>query len=194
MTTQKETQSESSQSPITHGGPGLRLQEARVKAGLSVDDVATHLRLRVSVIEELEENQFNNMAGLVFVRGYLRAYANALNINADEVIALFNELNVKEHVPEGSMLQSRQPTERNERPIRWLMLVIAFGVSILAVLWWNAQRHHNKAIKVPQAVVKTSPDVVTPIDEHDSEKKQTLPLVKQNKPVKQAVRPKRMKG
>lgn len=153
MTTLKETSDEPKQPVVSQKGPGLRLQEARVKAGLSVDEIATHLRLRVSVIEDLEENQYENMAGLVFIKGYLRSYANTLNIDADEIVTLFNDSRVVEEVPRGSILQSRQPAQKNERPIRWLMMLIFLGVFVLSIIWWNA----SKPIKLAESTQPTTP-------------------------------------
>jgi cytoskeleton protein RodZ len=185
MTTQKEKHSElSSKLGSQHGGPGLRLQEARVQAGLSVDEIASHLRLRVSVIEELEDNQFNNMAGLVFVRGYLRAYARALNIDADEVVSMFNELNFKEEVPVVNALQSRMPAERGERPIRWMMVVILFSVSVLSLLWWNASRHNKKSTQLPAQLVQQEELGELPLDELSDMKVLSTKKVKQKSPVK----------
>lgn len=192
MTTSKETSADS-----THtlpGGPGLHLQEARVKAGLSVDEIASHLRLRVSVIEDLEDNQFDNMAGLVFVRGYLRAYANALNINADEIVDAFNALKVEEHMPKGNLLQKRQPSQKKERPIRWLMMVILLGVSVLAVIWWQAGRH-NRVVQTLSADLVTS-ELNAEEDAKQLDDIKTPPASSAQKPmpVKMAQKEKRRRG
>lgn len=192
MTTSKETSAEPKHS--MPGGPGLRLQEARVKAGLSVDEIASHLRLRVSVIEELEDNEFDNMAGLVFVRGYLRAYANALNIDADEIVNAFNKLNVEEHLPKGNLLQKREPTQKKERPIRWLMIVIMLGVSVLAAVWWHAVRNNHVAQSLSSELVTT--EVMTQEDTKQLEDINTpaQKTVKNTLSDKELVKQKRRKG
>lgn len=192
MTTLKETSAESMHA--MPGGPGLKLQEARVKAGLSVDDIALHLRLRVSVIEELEDNQFDNMAGLVFVRGYLRAYANAINIDADAIVNSFNTLNVEEHVPRGNLLQKRQPSQKKERPIRWLMIVILMGVSVLAAVWWNAARHNRVAQTLSSELVTS--EVMTQEDSKQLQDVKTpvQKMAKSSLPIRGVMNQKRRRG
>lgn len=163
MTTQIETDKELNYK-ASHAGPGMRLQEARVKAGLSVEEVASHLRLRVSVIEDLEEDRFENMAGLVFMRGYLRSYARSLNLDADKIVDMFNALNVQERTTLHNTIQSRQPLVRNERPVRWLMYTICLSCVVLALLWWNATKKNT----IRQAQLNASTTEIAEMAELDA--------------------------
>ena len=54
---------------------GERLKAARERAGMSLTQVADQLRLSASVIEALEQGQYGVIGAQVFVRGYLRRYA-----------------------------------------------------------------------------------------------------------------------
>lgn len=66
--------------------PGMILAAARDELKWSVEDVAANLNLRVSVIEALERDDYGDLPGPTFVRGYIRAYARLLGIDESEVV------------------------------------------------------------------------------------------------------------
>lgn len=59
---------------------GEQLKAAREKKHLSQKEVSRALCLSVSVIEKLEQEQFDQLPGAVFVQGYIRSYAEYLGI------------------------------------------------------------------------------------------------------------------
>lgn len=76
-------------SKATHPGPGSRLKAARVKVGLDVAELAAQLRLRRQVIEDLENNSYDNLPPPVFVQGYYRNMADALGLAQDEIVQAY---------------------------------------------------------------------------------------------------------
>jgi cytoskeleton protein RodZ len=123
-----------------NAGPGLKLEHARVEANLSVEEVASRLCLRVSVIESLEVDDYSNIPRHVFARGYLRAYAKLLNIGADDIIDSFNNLNIKEITYEKTLFQATKATDKKETPVKWLVIGMLMFSSMLAVMWWSANK------------------------------------------------------
>lgn len=67
---------------------GERLSSSREQKGWSVQYVAEQLKLSQGQILALESNQFELLPKLVIVRGFVRAYAKLLKIDADSLIAL----------------------------------------------------------------------------------------------------------
>ncbi len=66
--------------------PGMILSAARAELKWDIADVAANLNLRVSVIEALEKDDYADLPGPTFVRGYLRAYARLLGIDESSVV------------------------------------------------------------------------------------------------------------
>ncbi|MBC3870234.1 helix-turn-helix domain-containing protein [Undibacterium oligocarboniphilum] len=66
---------------------GAQLAAARVQAGMSVEQVAEHLKLSVRQIAALENNEFERLPKLVIVRGFVRSYAKLLKLDPSSVIA-----------------------------------------------------------------------------------------------------------
>ncbi len=92
MTDHEDTQNEDLQK---EPGPfyssetaGKKLTVAREGWGLSVQEVADNLNLGVNIIEAVEADEYDKLPGSTFARGYIRAYANLLRIDADELIAM----------------------------------------------------------------------------------------------------------
>lgn len=68
---------------------GERLRELRVEKGLSVAEVASQLYLRADAIEALERNDFEALPTETYVRGYLRNYAQLLEVPAESLLILY---------------------------------------------------------------------------------------------------------
>ncbi|MFZ6800333.1 helix-turn-helix domain-containing protein [Undibacterium sp. Di24W] len=67
---------------------GGRLSAGRQQRNWSIQHVAEQLKLSQGQILALESNQFEKLPKLVIVRGFVRAYAKLLKIDADNLIAL----------------------------------------------------------------------------------------------------------
>lgn len=66
--------------------PGRRLRRGRERMALSVADAAESLHLDTGMIEALEEDDYDRLPPLTFVRGYLRAYARLVDCPEGEIL------------------------------------------------------------------------------------------------------------
>ncbi|MBO0802553.1 MAG: helix-turn-helix domain-containing protein [Nocardiopsaceae bacterium] len=60
---------------------GEALAGARARAGLSVDEVSERTKIREMVIRDIERDDYGACGGDLYVRGYVRAIANAVGID-----------------------------------------------------------------------------------------------------------------
>lgn len=65
---------------------GHALAQARVAAGLSVEDVSTTTRVRVPIVQSIEEDDFSRCGGEVYARGHIRNIARAVGIDPEPLI------------------------------------------------------------------------------------------------------------
>jgi hypothetical protein len=70
---------------------GESLTEARYQAGLSVDELSERTRIRDSVIRSIERDDYEACGGDLYVRGYVRAIAGAVGIDAQPLIQEFDQ-------------------------------------------------------------------------------------------------------
>ena len=69
---------------------GITLRSARVKKGLTIDQVAADTRISTRFLEALEDEAFDELPAPVYVRGFLRSYANYLHIDAQPLLDKLN--------------------------------------------------------------------------------------------------------
>lgn len=74
---------------------GRRLAQARKQLSLSVSDVAGALYLSERYIAAIEARDYDEMPSIAYATGYVRAYANYVNIDADELIKADPELGLE---------------------------------------------------------------------------------------------------
>jgi cytoskeletal protein RodZ len=70
---------------------GRWLQQERELRAVAPEEIAGSTRLSVSVIDALESGEEGRMPPRAYVVGYLRAYAGAVGLDADEVVLRWQE-------------------------------------------------------------------------------------------------------
>lgn len=73
---------------------GAILRHAREMLNLSQQDIANKLKLRVSVISDIENDRLNQSTAASFARGYITLYSSLVNIDPEQMLKLYNE-NIK---------------------------------------------------------------------------------------------------
>lgn len=68
---------------------GEHLRQLREAKRMSLAEVSRETRVPIASVERIEADRFDELPGEVFVRGFLRAYAKALDVPADEVLARY---------------------------------------------------------------------------------------------------------
>lgn len=77
--------------PVADPVIGPRLVSARERLGLSVDDLSERTRIRPHLIEAMEGDDFDPCGGDFYARGHLGALARTLGLDADALIADYDE-------------------------------------------------------------------------------------------------------
>jgi cytoskeletal protein RodZ len=70
--------------------PGAQLMEARKALGLTVESVAAQLNLATRQIRALETDDYAALPGVATTRGFFRAYAKLLKLDAVPLLALIS--------------------------------------------------------------------------------------------------------
>ena len=69
----------------TAAAPGVLLREARERAGLSQEDIASKLKLAPRQIAAIETGDWNALPERTFTRGFMRSYARAVGLDPNIV-------------------------------------------------------------------------------------------------------------
>ena len=71
---------------------GERLEEARKRKGISIREAAEATKIRSDYLHKLESNSFDLNLPEIYIRGFLRNYANYLKLNCDKMLADYKTL------------------------------------------------------------------------------------------------------
>ncbi|MPZ95433.1 MAG: hypothetical protein GEU96_11145 [Propionibacteriales bacterium] len=86
-----EPEPEPAPAPVPVGFIGPKLSAARVRLGMTVDDLATRTRIRSHVIEAIEVDDFTPCGGDFYARGHLAAMCRVLGLDRAPVIDEFEQ-------------------------------------------------------------------------------------------------------
>jgi cytoskeletal protein RodZ len=78
---------------------GQVLKHEREERRLSIEEVSSTTRIPRRALQSLEEDRFEDLPSGVFVRGFIKAYASAVDIDADEVLARFDAQRPRSNPP-----------------------------------------------------------------------------------------------
>lgn len=141
--------------------PGDMLRQAREKLGYSQKDVASRLRLRLSVVSDIENNHFEEAQLATFTRGYVRSYAKFVGLDEAVVLA---KLDQQGHAqPQEQEMQSfsrRTKREAHDNRIMRLTWVLgALFIGLTGIWWWQSLQMN------PEAEFTAAPAEVQALDE-----------------------------
>jgi cytoskeleton protein RodZ len=114
---------------------GERLKRERELRGVSLDEVSGATRINTKYLEALETEQWDQLPGGVFNRGFIRTIARYLGINEDGMISEY-ALVTKDHPTVSVWVQDLEKPPRPWLPAAVIVLVIA----LIAVSGWIASK------------------------------------------------------
>ncbi|HHF0486575.1 cytoskeleton protein RodZ [Vibrio sp. Y42_MX_L11] len=137
---------------------GTLLKNKRESLGMSQKQVADRLRLRVSVIEDIENNRFESQQVATFTRGYLRSYAKFVGLDEKMVLtALEQTADVQPQEQEIEMQSFSRKTKDEKHNSRIMLLTWVIGLVIIgisAAWWWQNQQENSLTKEVTDSSVE----------------------------------------
>ena len=114
---------------------GETLKAARSAQGLTLEQVATELRIEQPQLEALESDRFERIGVPVFVKGYLRQYSARLGLDHRELLMQYYQQSSLKDV---QVQPSKTIKLRDERQITvWVIAALAILVVIVGLAaWW----------------------------------------------------------
>src|SRR5215475_8567785 len=73
-------------------GFGESFKKAREALGVSLNQIAIETRISTRFLLAIENEEFRNLPGGIFNRGFIRAYAQRVGIDADQAVADYERL------------------------------------------------------------------------------------------------------
>lgn len=140
--------------PIPYSGvtPGQLLRKVREARGQTVAEVAAALRLRISLIEAIEADDYQALNGSTFVRGYFRSLAKLYDIDPHPLATAYEAMGYGAPAVSTLKMQSfsrRKIREKNDGRLMVVSYVIIAAVIGAALVWWW-QQPSSSTTEMPQ--------------------------------------------
>ena len=153
---------------------GKKLNQARVKRGLTIDEAAHATKLRPDKIAALEADDYSRFANNIYAKGFLQIYARFLGVDVSDFSRTLdnsNPISVGDYQYLSNAPTPRRETttvRREERkapslaPLLFFVVIIAVGL----VLSWAYTKWHqikgDMATPSPQISERATPAPATP--------------------------------
>ena len=183
---------------------GGYLRQERELRHLSLQDISAATKVQLTFLQALERNDYDRLPPAPFVVGFLRAYAQCLNLHPEAIVAVYHQLYGSSERLHGHQLPVAYQVRRS-RPIAWKGIGVIVAVMVLlAGFTWSVLRSGSEArpgapplaaehqlekakAAAPVAAIAASETRLLP----PSERVSTLP---QASPVPAAERPQSIRG
>ena len=139
---------------------GLTLRAAREHLGMSVHDVAERIKFAPKQVEALEANDFLHLPQATFLRGFVRSYARALQLDEAALIAALPVNPAAQAAAKIPAVNVAFPNMQSLRRVNVLWLAGAFGVAIVLALFVLL---HESEPQVKQAQMVVEPIALPPL-------------------------------
>jgi hypothetical protein len=116
---------------------GNSLREARLRQDRDLARAEAETKIRARYLEALEEEDFDQLPGETYIKGFLRTYADYLGLDAQLYVDEFNSRFTTSVEPIVSRRPSRTRQRRQESSFVLLALAGIAAVTVLVIVAWK---------------------------------------------------------
>lgn len=141
----------SAESTVPPGGTvGTLLCATRMRLGKDLQQVAEILHIRYTYLVAIEDGRYEDLPGQAYAIGFVRAYADHLGLDGDEVVRRFKEESAG--VTRKALFEFPLPTPDSGLPSGALILLAVLIGMAVYVGWYFLAGSDRSAVDIVQAV------------------------------------------
>ncbi|MHC5228500.1 helix-turn-helix domain-containing protein [Enterococcus sp. LJL99] len=143
---------------------GEKLREARLQQNITLDELQQITKIQKRYLMAIEENDFDAMPGTFYVRAFIRQYANAVGLDGNDLVDIFDGKDRKKPIEEAVQFEtldaSRTQMYDEEEGSAWIknlpaivfsLIGMAILIVVLYISWQN--RQDNPIIETPASEI-----------------------------------------
>jgi cytoskeletal protein RodZ len=135
---------------------GEILHSARIKQGLSIEQVSAAINIRPSMLKAIEEGRFFGLTDPLYLKGFIRSYAHHVGLSDDEVMPFFRrDYDEQEH--QQHLTQPLAPIQAKKSKLTPGWAIVGFlVVMVIAVIGYAYQQYVSVALTPQLQIDKPS--------------------------------------
>jgi cytoskeletal protein RodZ len=135
----------------TKAGFGEHLRREREMRGISLDEICSATRIGTRFLNALENEQWDQLPGGVFNRGFVRAVAHHLGLDEESLLAEYMLATGDRATASASVVRAPAIPESQGRWVTWVLALIVVGALVLGGIygWRKYAAHKRNAHPVP---------------------------------------------
>lgn len=139
-------------SPEDRLSVGQAIQQARIEARLTVDEVSATTRIRVPIVHAIEQDDFSRCGGDVYARGHVRTLAKAVGLDPDELAAQYEAEHGgrPEPTPAAALFEAERIRPEPSRP-NWTAAMVAAIVAVVGFVGFTLFSGSDEQARIPVA-------------------------------------------
>ncbi len=115
---------------------GYLLQTARKEKGLSEEDIAKALNLRLALIADIENDDFSNIASTTYAKGYIRNYTRFVGADAIQIQQCVDYQLGVDKSPAMQSFSRKTARDAADNRLTWVTYLIVVVLIGMFVFWW----------------------------------------------------------
>jgi len=156
---------------VAPASAGATLRAAREAHGMSIDAVAQQLKLAPRQVQALESDDYAQLPGRTFVRGFMRNYARLLRLDPDAVVASLPDAGHAPSLDRPSLspttrVMGELPADLPAKPssARWAIPLALIAIVIIAVVYEFGRplAERGRAVLTGRGAAAPAPAAATP--------------------------------
>jgi cytoskeleton protein RodZ len=158
---------------------GELLADARREQQISVHEIAKELHLDEPKVRALERNEFDVLGAPVFAKGHLKAYAQIVHVDPDDILVDYYQITRATAAP--LVVSARPRPGRELSPGPWIGVIVIIVIVVTAFWWFTRPAGSDLQVQPEQTQLADglpdeSPPLPDPLDDNSAEMiEQTAP-------------------
>jgi cytoskeleton protein RodZ len=147
---------------------GEKLKLEREKRAITLEQISLSTKIGTRMLRALEEENFNQLPGGIFNKGFVRAYARHVGIDEDQAVADYMEASGQNAAAQAdSEVEEDTPPKKPRelapsRQIPWGVFAAILLVFALALSLWTRQDKREAQFQSPAPIAQASPSSGVP--------------------------------
>lgn len=143
---------------------GKYLKKIRLEKGFSIEDIMDDTRISKYVLQQIEEENFENLPEDVYLKGFIKSYAEAMGQNPGVVIDKYRKAKGMDEGHSGTVKKESHRSSGSGLPYGLILGVVVVVLILVLAILYTQGKTNTKPTEPETPVVTTQPEDMAPVE------------------------------